>query len=560
MVSKGLTDEEMNALEAPTQGLSDEEMNALEKNDLVSSYKGSLFENDVRKQYLPDDVNNVEQILRTISNVGTFGVQPYISAGVQTLSDKFGDYFTEKEIDPDTGEVIENPSSYRGNVLKQQLRNESIDNPYIKGTGAVAKVARDIVAPAKTAVQRIVIPVVTGAMEKAGESDLATSEGWKDVGEAGLTNLITSTGLEGASQGIKGLLGLGRASKTFTQPELIERYILSKKNRTPKGIQRVMENKDLLASQAKEGIQNVENRLGQDIAPFREALSQKTDDIVKTPEAIAMLDKLNLSKGKDEFLNNLQSRLQRPKSSSDILQIVDDIDDEAKAFYDKQSIVGGKRVNLRKADRAYYQKLVEIRNSLKDSIRSQASEHGIADQAFSEFEKNKPLLKDIVDADFKYQKSSNPTIRIESETQSPSVPWSVSGVPSSVANFLKKRLYSYKDPLSEELSKNAPDPQKIFGLDGDFTQNIDFKPWLSNLGEGSNRTARGVTNLISRVISDQYGESPTERFQNIVDKIPQMGIYKKQLMEATKNGKLPILHFYLMKTDPYYQQLFNQEE
>lgn len=603
MVSGGLTDEEMSALEAPQSGLSDQEMEAMEAKRLVESSKGSGFKDEVRKQYLPK-IDKTEQVLRTVANVGTFGTQPYISAGVKTLADKFGDYFLEKEIDPETGEPIQDQSTYRGNVLNEQLRNEAIDNPYIKGAGTVTKIARDVLAPAKTIAQRVGIPVVTGMAEKAGESDLNTLEGWEDVGAAGLTNLATSAGLEGVSQGIKGVVGFGRESKTFTQPELIERYILSKKNRTPKGVEQVVENKDLLAKYSKEGMQNVGERLGKDIAPFRQALSQKTDDIVQTPEAIAMVERLNppisrntpanlsyapekvvssadqyaqalpveeeifkqtkgrvgkLPEGQDVFLNNIQTRLQRPKSSSEILQIVDDIDDEAKAFYDKQSIVGGKRVNLKKADKAYYQNLVDIRNSLKDSIRTQDSAHGLADQAFSEFEKNKPLLQDIKDADFKYQKIANPTLRIESEAQSPTVPWSVSGIPASVANFLKKRLYSYKEPLSEELSKNAPDPQKILGLDGDFTQSIDFKPWLSNLGEGSNRLTRGITNSMSRGISDQYGESPNQRFQNIVDKIPNMGPYQQELLQAMEKGKLPILHFYLMKTDPQYQQLFNEE-
>ncbi len=557
MVSGGLTDEEMKELEAPSQGLSDDEMNSLENKNLVDSFKGSLFEDEVKDKYLPHP-DTTEQALRTVSSVGTFGAQPYISAGVKTLADKFGDYFTEKEIDPETGLPIENQSTFQGNVLNEQLRNEGINNPLIKGTGTVAKIARDVAMPAKSAVQRVGIPVATGMMEKAGESDLSTLEGWGDVGAAGLTNLATSAGLEGVSQGIKGAVGFGRDSKTFTKPELIERYLLSKKNRTPKGIKNVVKNSDLLSQYSKEGLENVKERLGKNIKLFRDEIASKTDDMIRTPEAIKIMDNLNPSG--DNFLNGIQQRLQRSKSSSDVLQIADDIDDHAKSFYDKASTINGKTKSLTKADRKYYENLVQVRNQLKDSIRDPEGPYGLADQAFSQFEKNKPLLQDIKDAEFKYQKSANPTLNIASESQSPTVPWSVSGIPASVANFLKKRLYNYGDPLSEELSKNAPDPQKILGLEGDFTQNIDFKPWLSNLGEGTNRAARGVTNSMSRGISDQYGESPQDRFKDIAQKIPQMGPYQQEMMSALEKGKLPILHFYLMKTDPNYQALFNQQE
>jgi hypothetical protein len=557
MVSGGLTDEEMKELEAPSQGLSDDEMNSLENKNLVDSFKGSLFEDEVKDKYLPHP-DTTEQALRTVSSVGTFGAQPYISAGVKTLADKFGDYFTEKEIDPETGLPIENQSTFQGNVLNEQLRNEGINNPLIKGTGTVAKIARDVAMPAKSAVQRVGIPVATGMMEKAGESDLSTLEGWGDVGAAGLTNLATSAGLEGVSQGIKGAVGFGRDSKTFTKPELIERYLLSKKNRTPKGIENVVKNSDLLSQYSKEGLENVKERLGKNIKPFRDEITSKTDDIIRTPEAIKTMDSLNPSG--DDFLNGIQQRLQSTKSSADVLQIADDIDDHAKSFYDKASTVNGKTKSLTKADRKYYENLVQVRNQLKDSIRDPEGPYGLADQAFSQFEKNKPLLQDIKDAEFKYQKSANPTLNIASESQSPTVPWSVSGIPASVANFLKKRLYQYGDPLSEELSKNAPDPQKILGLEGDFTQNIDFKPWLSNLGEGSNRSARGITNSISRGVSDQYGESPQDRFKDIAQKIPSMGPYQQEMMSALEKGKLPILHFYLMKTDPNYQALFNQQE
>lgn len=557
MVSGGLTDEEMKELEAPSQGLSDDEMNSLENKNLVDSFKGSIFEDEVKDKYLPHP-DTTEQALRTVASVGTFGAQPYISAGVKTLADKFGDYFSEKEIDPETGLPIENQSTYQGNVLNEQLRNEGIDNPLIKGTGTAAKIARDVAMPAKSAIQRVGIPVVTGMMEKAGEADLGTLEGWEDVGAAGLTNLATASGLEGLSRGIKGAVGFGRDSKTFTKPELIERFLLSKKNRTPKGVENVVKNSDILSQYSKEGLENVRERLGKNIKPFRDEIASKTDDIILTPEAIKTMDNLNPSG--DNFLNGIQQRLQSTKSSADVLQIADDIDDHAKSFYDKASTINGKTKSLTKADRKYYENLVQVRNQLKDSIRDPEGPYGLADQAFSQFEKNKPLLQDIKDAEFKYQKSANPTLNIASESQSPTVPWSVSGIPASVANFLKKRLYQYGDPLSEELSKNAPDPQKILGLEGDFTQNIDFKPWLSNLGEGTNRTVRGITNSMSRGISDQYGEAPSERFKDISDKIPQMGPYQEELIRAAESGKLPLVHFYLMKTDPQYQQLFNSEE
>ncbi len=603
MVSGGLTDEEMKELEAPSQGLSDDEMNSLENKNLVDSFKGSLFEDEVKDKYLPHP-DTTEQALRTVSSVGTFGAQPYISAGVKTLADKFGDYFTEKEIDPETGLPIENQSTFQGNVLNEQLRNEGINNPLIKGTGTVAKIARDVAMPAKSAVQRIGIPVATGMMEKAGEADLGTLEGWEDVIVAGLTNLATSAGLEGVSQGIKGAVGFGRDSKTFTKPELIERYLLSKKNRTPKGIENVVKNSDLLSSYSKEGLENAEARLGKNVAPFRQEIMSTTDDVIQTPEAIRMMDELNppmsqnrpsplryadeisptsadqymqsnlpeeeifkatqgkssrLPEGQDTFLNGIQSRLQRSKSSADVLEIADDIDNEATRFYNSMKTPEGLS-KMSPYDKAYYRSLKNVRNSLKDSIRSPDSAYGQADKALSELKKAKPVLKDIKDAEFKYQKSANPTLNIASESQSPTVPWSVSGIPASVANFLKKRLYNYGDPLSEELSKNAPDPQKILGLEGDFTQNIDFKPWLSNLGEGTNRAARGVTNSMSRGISDQYGESPQDRFKDIAQKIPQMGPYQQEMMSALEKGKLPILHFYLMKTDPNYQALFNQQE
>ena len=77
------------------------------------------------------------------------------------------------------------------------------------------------------------------------------------------------------------------------------------------------------------------------------------------------------------FLNNIKSRLQKPKSSADVLGIVDDLDDESKKFY--KQIKKGEKRDLTKNENRYYTSLVDARNSLKEKLGLLPSEFDVVE-------------------------------------------------------------------------------------------------------------------------------------------------------------------------------------
>ncbi|MBP7315182.1 MAG: hypothetical protein KA968_08180, partial [Chitinophagaceae bacterium] len=81
---------------------------------------------------------------------------------------------------------------------------------------------------------------------------------------------------------------------------------------------------------------------------------------------------------------------------------------------------------------------------------------------------------------------------------------------------------------------------------------------VETFGRGVGRVLRSAGPAFNRL--NNPDQTSIERFRDIYEKVPQMGPYKQELEKAMESGKLPLVHFYLMKTDPQYQQLFNSEE
>ena len=112
---------------------------------------------------------------------------------------------------------------------------------------------------------------------------------------------------------------------------------------------------------------------------YMQTIIDKPDDLMK--QAVPLESQLPI--GTDKFLNDIKSRLQKPKSSADVLSIVDDLDDESKKFY--KQIKKGEKRDLTKNENRYYTSLVDARNSLKEKLRSPESDWGGVDKILQNF-------------------------------------------------------------------------------------------------------------------------------------------------------------------------------
>ena len=524
--------------------------NSKSKLDDVRSAKGSVFEDEVRQQNLPE-VGTGEQVLRSVANIGTFGTQPYISAAVSTPF---------------------NDQSYMENVYDEQLRNEASENPYITYPREALKIARDVFVPVgkvstvakevpfllktlnylRNAGSRSAIPAMTGFLEKAGQSDITSEEGFKDSAMAGAINLAGSEASAGVFGGAKKLFGLGEAEKHFAKQDLIDRFILSEKNRNPEARAIISKNKDKLISYSKEGVENVNERLGKPIKQFRNSLQGSdieptyetiSKNTVHVPKAIQSLDQI-AEPGKNEFVDLIRFKIQNNKSPKDILEAADKIDNELTSYYNKMT--SGGIAKMPPEDKTYLNQLKNVRNILKDSIRSPESDYGIADKTFSEFQEMKPVLKDIKKSRFKYETKDNPVIE---DASSEHVYPTKAGVLDKAQKMISKQFYAPGDELSGELMRKAPDPYKLMDLPEDgFTQSKILRPWVGKTLDAGERGGRAGVNLMNRAYYENE-DKPSQRM------FPRLKTQFQQATEELSQTDDPAATHYLQsERDPTYRQ------
>lgn len=434
-----------------------------------------------------------EDAVRLVSTAATFGQQPRISALTESMiSDK-----------PYDQALTENQAMLEYIRKKNPVASKAIEIP----------VSLAATAPLQGAslLGRLGIGAGIGAGYGSEQQDLTTSEGLINTGVgAGIgagTGIIPNVVKSGSDFVKKSVQEASEGGTTVKN--LIRDYIV-KKNK-PEILETLVNKPNTISDLANVGSKNARAKLGKDIAPFRQEAFDTTTNKIQTPEAIKILDELNppmsqntppkltyvkeapissaddymetmieqpdalmkqtgssgnqLPIGADKFLNDIKARLQRPKSSSDVLSIVDDLDDEAKKFY-KQVTKGEKR-NLTKTENRYYTSLVEARNSLKDKLRSPDSEWGGVDKMFNQFEKDAPAVKALEQAKFDYAKNKAqadfPKIK---SSEGINIPYPTKpGVLSKVLDFiLPDGGMKYTDQLSEDIANKLVDPDILMQL------------------------------------------------------------------------------------------------
>lgn len=549
-------------------GFSKQDEERLKQLKAIKAAQGSVFESEVREANLP----KLSPTMKNASNFNdliTFGAAPYIEAS--------GDFL---------GDVASgDPSSYKSSLLNRQLQHEAAQDTGFE----LAKLARDVSMPAKSVAQRILIPGATSALEKAGEVDLTTKEGISDVLNAGATGMGFAGAVEKGKDVLNFLLSKGVKKQPFTQRELIERYVLSKSRKTPGDLDNVMKNRELLSSYADEGFENVEKRLGKRVSEFKDPEFQDTsltinpikdgkniiqegvDDIVSsqtTSRGVNMMD--------DPAMGKILSKVKEGSAPVKIGEVFDPTTlslenvitenmspKDLSLFYTKIDNAANYAGANGLAD--VEAKAVVLRNKIKDILREYASPDGQwlkNDKAFTKLQELQPYLDDIRSADIKSRTKAKPTDLIKGAN----VPF-VSGLnprglvqmTANAGRQIMESPYQYADELSEQIGRNAPDPQRLLNLPTDqFTQETMVKPGVETFGRGVGRVLRSAGPAFNRL--NNPDQTSIERFRDIYEKVPQMGPYKQELEKAMESGKLPLVHFYLMKTDPQYQQLFNSEE
>lgn len=433
-----------------------------------------------------------EEVARLASTAATFGQQPRISALTESvISDKpYGQALTENQ------------------AMLEYIRKK---NP------VASKVIEIPVSLAATAplqgasmLGRIGIGAGIGAGYGSEQQDLTTSEGLINTGVGagigGAAATIPSVA-KGGSDFVKKTINEAQEGGT-TVKNLIRDYIV-KKNK-PEILETLVNKPNTIADLANVGSKNAREKLGKDINPFRQEAFETTSNKIQTPEAIAILDELNppisqnraprlsyaqeapvtsaddymqtvvdqpedlmrqsgsssskLPIGADKFLNDIKSRLQREKSSSDVLSLVDDLDDESKKFY--KSIQNEKR-NLTKDEMKYYTYLVEARNSLKSKLRTPESEWGGADKMYSTFEKDLPAVKALEQAKFDYakRKAQSDFPQLSNDMASGRVFPSKTGLFSKALDLINPGGgLKYTDQISEDIATKLVDPDMLMQL------------------------------------------------------------------------------------------------
>lgn len=434
----------------------------------------------------------LEEAVRLGSTAATFGQQPRISALTESLiSDKpYGQALTE------------NQAMLEYIRKKNPVASKAIEIPVSLATTAPLQGA--------SMLGRIGIGAGLGAGYGSEQQDLTTSEGLINTGAGAILGGGTATipsVLKGGSDFVKKSIKEAQEGGT-TVKNLIRDYIV-KKNK-PEILETLVNKPNTIADLANVGSKKAREKLGKDIAPFRQQTFKTTTNKIQTPEAIAILDELNppisqsrapklsytqetpitsaddymqtiidqpddlmkqavplesqLPIGKDKFLNDIKARLQKEKSSADVLSIVDDLDDEAKKFY--KSIQNEKR-NLTKDEMKYYSSLVDARNSLKEKLRAPDSEWGGADKMYSTFEKDLPAVKALEQAKFDYakKKAQADFPQLSNDMASGRVFPSKTGLFSKALDLINPGGgLKYTDQISEDIAQKLVDPDVLMQL------------------------------------------------------------------------------------------------
>lgn len=437
---------------------------------------------------------NLEDAIRLASTAATFGQQPRISALTESfISDK-----------PYDKALTENQAMLEYIRKKNPVASKAIEIP----------VSLAATAPLQGAsiLGRIGIGAGIGAGYGSEQQDLTTSDGLINTG---FDSLIGGGGatipsvLKGGSDFVKKSIKEAQEGGT-TVKNLIRDYIV-KKNK-PEILETLVNKPNTISDLANIGSKKVREKLGKDIAPFRQEAFNTTTNKIQTPEAIAILDELNppisqsrapklsytketpitsaddymqtiidkpddlmkqavplesqLPIGTDKFLNDIKSRLQKPKSSADVLSIVDDLDDESKKFY--KQIKKGEKRDLTKNENRYYTSLVDARNSLKEKLRSPESDWGGVDKMFNQFEKDLPAIKSLEQAKFDYAKrkaqADFPQLNNDMASSGRVFP-SKTGLFSKVLDVINPGGgLKYTDQISEDIANKLVDPDILMQL------------------------------------------------------------------------------------------------
>lgn len=435
---------------------------------------------------------SAEEAIRLASTAATFGQQPRISALTESL-------ISEKPYDQALSENQEMLEYIR---RKHPVASKAIEIPVSLAATAPLQGA--------TLLGRLGIGAGIGAGYGSEQQDLATSEGWVNTGVGagiGAGASVIPNAAKAGSDFVKQRVADASEGGT-TVKNLIRDYIV-KKNK-PEIVETLVNKPNTISDLANVGSAKARETLGKAIAPFREEAFSTTTNKLQTPEAIRILEELNppisqnapaklnyiketptssadeylqtivepesimkqtgsaenqLPVGADKFLNDIQARLQKPKSSADVLRIVDDLDDEAKKFY-KQVTKGEKR-NLTKSENRYYSSLVETRNSLKEKLRSPDSEWGGADKMYNQLEKDMPAVKALEQAKLDYaKKSAQADFPKLTTQQGANLPYPTKpGVLSKVLDFvLPDGGLEYTDQISEDIANKLVDPDVLMQL------------------------------------------------------------------------------------------------
>ena len=487
-----------------------EEVTEPNPNTPITNKVGSYFEPkivDLGEDTVPTQPNSVlsakmgiprmqrpmenEDVARLASTAATFGQQPRISALTEAaISDK-----------PYDQALTENQKMLEYIRKKNPVGSKAIEIPVsLAATGPFQSIKL---------LGRLGYGALIGGAYGSEQQDLGTSEGVINTvinAGAGASAGFIPNIIKGGSDFVKKSIAEASEGGT-TLKNLIRDYIV-KKNK-PELVETLVNKPNTISDLANVGSKNARKKLGRDIAPFRQEAFNTTTDKIQTPEAIAILDELNppqsqsqaprlsyvqetpvtsaddymqtivdqpdlmkqtgasssgLPIGSDKFINDIKSRLQKPKSSADVLSIVDDLDDESKKFY--KQITKGEKRDLTKSENRYYTSLVEARNSLKDKLRSPDSEWGGRDKMFNQFEKDVPAIKALEQAKFDYAKNlaQSDFPKMSNEKIGHTYP-SKAGVFSRVLDMiLPGGGMKYTDQISEDIATKLVDPDMLMQM------------------------------------------------------------------------------------------------